>query len=76
VAATRHPDVARWRASLARRAQSYPADHPKIIEAARNLRAANAAHYLREVVTALPPLTGEQRKQLADLLWPVEESTH
>lgn len=76
MAASRFPDVARLRASLARRAQAYPDDHPKVVEAARNLRVASASHYIHEVVTAMPPLTAGQRKQLAGLLWPGEDDTN
>jgi hypothetical protein len=64
-------DVSRHRAQVARRSQSYPANHPRVVEAKRDLAEANARHYIESVLAQRPPLTDEQRNRLAELLRPV-----
>ena len=44
------------------------ADDPDVIEAARDLRAAQLDEHVRRVVDSFPPLTPEQRSRLAALL--------
>jgi hypothetical protein len=44
------------------------ADDPEVLNARRDLRAARAEDYIRQLVEAAPPLTAEQRDRLAVLL--------
>ena len=53
------------------RAGERPVDDPALPEARRNLKAARAADYIRKVLEEAPPLSDEQRTQLAELLKPV-----
>lgn len=62
------PSVAKHRAQVARRSQSYPPDHPHLVEARRDLAAARAEDYIRKLVDTFPPLSDEQRDRLALLL--------
>lgn len=48
----------------------HPADAPVVIEAERELKAAKAEQYVRQLVDAAPRLTAEQRTRLAVLLAP------
>ncbi|WP_162112694.1 hypothetical protein [Mycolicibacter kumamotonensis] len=66
-------DVSRHRAQVARRSQSYPANHPRVVEAKRDLIEANARRYIKTVLAQRPPLTDEQRTRLAELLRPVRK---
>lgn len=66
--------VAATRASIARRTQSYPSDHPKVLEARRDHAEAKLADYIERVLSAAPPLSDEQRGRLVDLLRPVHQS--
>ena len=59
------------RARKARLTQSYPPDHPKIIETERTLAALRLEEYIRRVLDEAPPLSDEQRTALAELLQPV-----
>jgi hypothetical protein len=59
------------RASLARRTQSYPPDHPMVVDARRDLAEAKLADYIEKVLAEAPPLTDAQRTALAELLRPV-----
>jgi hypothetical protein len=59
------------RARKARLSQSYPPDHPKIIETERTLAALRLEEYIEKVLAEAPPLTDEQRASLAELLAPV-----
>jgi hypothetical protein len=43
-------------------------DDPDLLAAKRDLRAARAEDYIRELAAAAPPLTAEQRDRLALLL--------
>lgn len=63
--------VASTRASVARRAQSYPPDHPKVVEAKRDHHAAVLEDYITKILASAPPLNDEQRSRLAELLRPV-----
>ncbi len=62
--------LAKTRASLARRTQSYPPDHPKVVEAKRDHAAAVIANYIKKTLEAAPALTREQVDQLRVLLEP------
>ncbi len=58
------------RARVASLTRSRSADDPDLLAARRNLRAARAEEYVRQLVEAAPPLTAEQRDRLAVLLRP------
>jgi hypothetical protein len=60
--------VAKLRASLARRTQSYPPDHKQVVDARRDFAAAKIADYIAKVVAEAPPLTDEQRVRICALL--------
>lgn len=47
-----------------------PADDPAVLDAARDLAAERLAEHVRRVVDTFPPLTDEQRNQIAALLRP------
>jgi hypothetical protein len=69
------------RARVARLSQTRPADHPDLIGARRDLRAARAEDYIRQLVDAAPPLTDEQLRRLSLLLrplgvWPGRRNGH
>jgi hypothetical protein len=49
-------------------ARYYSADQPELVDARRDLRAATAAQYVKELVDGWPPLTEAQRGRLAALL--------
>lgn len=61
-------DIAHHRASLARRTQSYPPDHPKVIEAKQHLVVAGLVEHVKKVVSGWPPPTPEQLGHIASLL--------
>jgi hypothetical protein len=62
------PEQRRQRARLAAVTRHHP-DQPELdADARRDLKAANAAHYVRDLVDTWPPLTAEQRGRLAALL--------
>jgi hypothetical protein len=64
--APRAPEVARARLAAVRR---HHPDQPEFAaDARRDLRAANAAQYVRDLVDGWPPLTDQQRGRLAALL--------
>ncbi len=62
------------RARVASLTRSRSADDPALLAARRDLRAARAEEYIRELVAAAPPLTLEQRDRLALLLRPATQS--
>jgi hypothetical protein len=62
--------LAKTRASLARRTQSYPPEHAKIVEAQRNHKAAKIADFITRNLANAPELTREQIDQLHVLLEP------
>ena len=55
------PTVARKRATVAALHRYRPEGDPELVDARRDLAAANIAEYVRKVVSAAPPLTAEQR---------------
>lgn len=61
------PEQRRTRARIARNRQNDPAAADEL---ARDFRAERAEQYIRELVDAWPPLTAEQRADLAALLAP------
>jgi hypothetical protein len=63
------------RARKARLTQSYPPDHPKIVEVDRDLAAIRIEEYVRKVLASAPPLTYQQHTKLAELLRPVRIRT-
>lgn len=56
------------RARLAALIRDHPEDHDAIAVARRDLRAARAEAYVRELVDTFPPLTEAQRAKLALIL--------
>lgn len=60
------------RARVAAIARHTPNDERALAEARRDLRAARAEEYIREVVGAAPPLTDDQCRRLAALLTAAE----
>lgn len=60
------PRVARARKAALDRYR--PADDPQVVEASRDLAAANLQHYIERVVAEAPPLTDAQCDRLASLL--------
>lgn len=58
------------RAQLGSATRRYGADSPPAVEARRELRAARAEEYIRELVESAPPLTPTQLERLALLLRP------
>ena len=46
----------------------YPSDHPKVVEADRDLAALKLEDYIGKVLAAAPPLNDEQRTRIAALL--------
>jgi hypothetical protein len=59
------------RARKARLTQSYPPDHPKIVEADRNIAALRLEEYIAKTLAEAPELSDEQRSKLAELIKPV-----
>ena len=60
--------VARYRAQLARRTQSYPPHHPRVVEARRGLAIEQLAEHARRVVEGWPKPTSEQLQRVAAIL--------
>lgn len=58
----------RERARLAALTRHRPPSDPAIVDAGRDLAAANLAGYISRIVAAAPPLSDEQRDRLALLL--------
>lgn len=56
------------RARYASLTRSREPDDPDLLAARRDLRAARAEDYIRDLVAAAPPLTDVQRERLAVLL--------
>lgn len=56
------------RARIASLSRSRASDDPELLDARRNLRAAQLEEHIRKVVDAAPPLTAAQRSRLASLL--------
>lgn len=61
-------EVAKLRASLARRTQSYPPDHPKVVEARQALAAVGLEEHVRDILAKAPPLTEAQKEKISALL--------
>lgn len=59
------------RARVGSLSRSRSDDDPELVEARRNLAAANIEDYVEKVLAAAPPLTDAQRSRLAELLKPV-----
>lgn len=55
------------RARLAALSRHHP-DGPEVDDARRDLRAARAEDYIRELVDQAPPLTDDQRRRLVAIL--------
>lgn len=60
--------VTHERARVASLTRSRTPDDPDLLDARRNLTAANLAAYIKRTVDAAPPLSPEQRQRLAALL--------
>jgi hypothetical protein len=61
-------EVAHHRASLARRTQSYPGDHPRVQEAKQSLDYAKLSEHAARVVATWPDPTPEQLAKVAAIL--------
>jgi hypothetical protein len=61
-------EVAHHRASLARRKQSYPENHPKVVEARQNLAYAALAEHAARVVGDWPTPPPEMLARIAGIL--------
>jgi hypothetical protein len=61
-------NVAKLRASKARRLQSYPVDHPKVREVGQALDYEMLAEHAARVVADWPQPTDEQLQRIASLL--------
>lgn len=57
-----------YRARVASLSRTHAANHPTLIAAKRDLRAAMLAARVEEVVASWPPLTDEQRDRIVTLL--------
>lgn len=60
--------ISKARAKTARLSQSYPPDHPKLIEARRNLKALRLEEYVQKAVSEAPELSPDQLERIAALL--------
>lgn len=58
------------RARVASLSRSRAPHDPDLVRARRDLRAARAEDYIRDLVDQAPPLTEEQRAKLAAILMP------
>lgn len=56
------------RARIASLSRSRQSDDPELIEAKRNLRAQRLADHVTKVLAEAPPLSDEQRGQIAQIL--------
>ena len=56
------------RARVASLSRSRVPNDPDLVAARRDLRAARAEDYIKQVLAAAPPLTEEQRRHLAAIL--------
>lgn len=61
-------EIAHLRASLARRTQSYPPNHQKVVEAKQQLVVAGLVEHVKKVVGDWPTPTPEQLEPVAALL--------
>ena len=62
------PTVYHERARVASLSRSRPADDPELVEARQRLKGERLRALIREAVEAAPPLTEDQRRDLAGLL--------
>lgn len=60
--------ISKARASYARRTQSYPLDHPKVIEARQQLKALRLEEYVQKAISESPELSPDQLARIAALL--------
>ncbi len=67
------PETAHRRARVARLVQLYGAKHPESIAAKSELEFQKLIDHAVRVLSQAPPLTEEQRTQLAELLRPARE---
>lgn len=58
------------RAKVASLSRIRPADDPELIEARRSLKATRLEDAAREAAESLPPLTDEQARRIAAILYP------
>lgn len=59
------PFVSHCRAKVARAKQSYPDDHPKVVEAVRDLHDAMLAERVEKVIADFPKLSEQQQQRVA-----------
>jgi hypothetical protein len=60
--------VSKLRAQVARRTQSYPSDHPRVVEARQELDYTVLAEHAARVVANWPQPTPEQLQKVAAIL--------
>jgi len=63
------PAVAHHRARVARRKQSYPDDHPKVVEAQRDLAYTALAEHAARVVSDWPAPSPDVLDRISVILW-------
>lgn len=62
------PQVSKPRGRVGALSRSRAANDPELLDARRELAAANLEQYIARVVATAPPLTSEQQERLAGLL--------
>ncbi|MGV0788684.1 hypothetical protein ABQF33_17385 [Mycolicibacterium sp. XJ2] len=72
--ATATPEIRSAAGRVASLSRDLDQDDPDLIDAQRQLREAQLAAHIAQVVASAPPLTTEQRDRLAELLRPARES--
>lgn len=69
------PAIAHHRAKVARRKQSYPDDHPKVVEAQQALAYAGLAEHAAKVVADWPTPPAEVLDRIATILRGVQRES-
>lgn len=64
------PSWTHHRAKVASLSRIRPADDPELIDARRDLKASRLEDAAREAAASLPPLTEEQARRIAAILYP------
>ena len=64
-------DILHERGRIGSLSRSRPSDDPELLDAKRGLAAAKITDYILKVLAEAPPLSDEQRANLAELLRPV-----
>jgi hypothetical protein len=74
VAGSPSPETAKHRARVAGITLKRGADDPEVEMARRDLEVSKLADHIQRVLAQAPPLTGQQRAKLAELLRPVRRA--